>query len=151
MDMASPTKQYEIFLSFEPEALSKASAIESRFIAAGLRVFNPQVMLRAGKKYESSLREALIGSLVVVALPGDPPRLSPQIAVEIGAAMALEKPVFALVEDAEAVASGTLPRGIEILSLNDAAQLAARIRQMGSTTRLTSGKWRRQTAPSVAG
>src|SRR5690349_6653963 len=90
---------YTLFLSHNATDGHVVDAIQERSHAAGLEVYSYRDDVRAGFPLAEKLGNAIRRSDALVAILTKSGAARPAIQQEIGAAIALRKPVFALVED----------------------------------------------------
>ncbi len=93
--MTDKAKTYDVFLSFSLADAGVADLAAQALTKAGLDVFRSDAV-QPGSKLSDAVWQALAESAAVVMIidPDEPPAATP--AVELGAAMAWHKPVFAL-------------------------------------------------------
>ena len=92
--MAKTKKTHDIFLSYPFDLSSKAKAVVGKFEQAGLVVF-AVTEATPDQDILQEMWQALAESWAVVAVV-KPKMMSPNVAVEIGAAAAWQKPVYIL-------------------------------------------------------
>lgn len=94
--MSKIKKTYDVFLSYPSDLASQTKVIVKKFADAGLTAFNFSE-IKPGHNIVEEIWQALAESWAVVALikPGSMP---PNVAVEIGAASAWQKPIYILTE-----------------------------------------------------
>lgn len=89
---------YDVFLSHAIGAVKTASAVRERFEEAGLSVFDVWRSVAAGEPLADNIWEALAESAAVVAVLTPDTGDNPNLAFEVGAARAWQKPVYLLIE-----------------------------------------------------
>ncbi|HUO09883.1 MAG TPA: hypothetical protein VM008_16385 [Phycisphaerae bacterium] len=114
--MSDRKKTYDVFLTSTTNATGLVVKVEAILIAAGLKVFSP-LRVPAGANMWERLREELGASLSVVAVLGEYTHLPPSLAIEIGAALAWNKPTYALLENLAELEPGVLPADVQVLDL----------------------------------
>jgi hypothetical protein len=100
--MSAQTTTYDVFLSYSLTEASTAELVERSLAQAGLDVFNP-VKLEPGAQISDVLWQALAESAALVLIV-DPQRTpGSNVAAELGAAMAWQKPVYVIHADVGSV------------------------------------------------
>jgi hypothetical protein len=105
----------DVFLTGAADAIEQATRVEAAMLQAGLAVFSALRLPPSGEIWDQ-LREELAASLSVVVLLGDRPGLSPNLAIEVGAALAWKKPTYAIVNESALRDSGALPSDMRVFS-----------------------------------
>jgi hypothetical protein len=92
--VASTSHPFDVFVSHSAQGRAAARTVAERLTDAGMSVRLDQDILVPGTNWEGALRKAIVQSdaFVVVVDSGD--AIAPNATFELGAAMALHKPVF---------------------------------------------------------
>jgi hypothetical protein len=104
--IATSSQGFDVFVSHSAEDRDAAEAVARRLGEAGMSVQFDRDLFVPGRKWESALRKALVESDAFVLLVDSSQPVSPNGTFELGAAMALQKPVFVVQTDGQ---SGDLP------------------------------------------
>ncbi|MFA5553678.1 MAG: TIR domain-containing protein [Phycisphaerae bacterium] len=92
--MVQHSKTYDLFLSYSLDVANIAELLKKKLNDAGFSVFEPSEV-QPGQNIVKETWDALAGSWAVVVLL-KPEKISPNVAVEIGAASAWQKPTYIL-------------------------------------------------------
>lgn len=106
-----------LFLSHNTADLNVVAELQRRAAAFGATLYTYEADIRAGTSLPEKLVDAIRRSDGVIAILTRDGVTRPAIQQEIGAAVALKKPVYALIEDGVDVASLTLLQGLEYIRL----------------------------------
>lgn len=96
--MISARTDFDVFLSHSASDAAIADVVDRRLNDAGLRVFSAHG-LKAGTTWPDAIRDALAESSAVVVLLTPASLRSSNLAVELGAALAWNKPIYPLLQD----------------------------------------------------
>jgi len=89
-------KTYDVFLSYSPTERRTADLVELALSEAGLSVFVDRKESLPGEDWQESLWEGMANSEVVVVVASSQPAMVSSQAVEVGAAMAWQKPIHVI-------------------------------------------------------
>ncbi len=114
--MANIDKSYDVFLSYSIRDAAIASEVASACRESGLTVWMDTMESHPGVSYGDALWEALAESraLLMILSPAGP---TSSMAIEIGAARAWNKPIYAIVTDPSSTRLSTVLPGIELFPL----------------------------------
>lgn len=87
---------YDVFISYSHDGQATAKVLGQLLAGAGLKAFETSSLPGAGATVLDSVREALTESDAFVAVLTPTAAASPSVAVELGGAMALQKPIYLL-------------------------------------------------------
>jgi hypothetical protein len=113
--MAVDRKTYDVFVSYATRDASLALDIANACRASGLEAFT-YTEIRAGENFSDALWEALAESraLLTILSPSGP---TPTMAIEIGAARAWNKPIYAVVTDPSSLPIPSALSGIQLYTV----------------------------------
>ena len=89
-------KTYDVFLSYSPTDRRTADLVERALTEAGLSVFVDRRDSVPGEDWQETLWEGLVNSEVVIVVATSQPAMVSSQAVEVGAAMAWQKPIHVI-------------------------------------------------------
>lgn len=110
--------EYTLFLSHNTADMDVVQEVRRRSEASGISIYMFENDAQAGTSIASKLTNAIRASDGLVAVLTKTAAARPAIQQEIGAAVALGKPVFALVEEGVEVAALALLQGLEYIHLD---------------------------------
>jgi len=94
MMVAAHSHPFDVFVSHSAQGRAAARTVADRLSDAGMSVRLDQDILVPGTNWEAPLRKALIESDAFVVIIDSGAAVAPNATFELGAAMALNKPVF---------------------------------------------------------
>src|SRR5947208_1524390 len=98
--MSKRTRASDVFLSYSPRNEMLAAQVKARLADEGLLVVSPRD-LGNGRQLASRFREAIAESQAMVVIVSEPYVLPTNLVIEVGAALAWEKPIFVLASNAD--------------------------------------------------
>lgn len=97
---ATLEKTFDVFLSYSPVDARAAGMVERALTEAGLKVFAERKDTVPGEDWKDDLWEGMANSeVVVVVVARSKPVLTSSQAVEVGAALAWQKPIHIITSD----------------------------------------------------
>jgi nucleoside 2-deoxyribosyltransferase len=109
---------YTLFLSHSATDLDLVGEIRRRSTFAGIRVYAYEDDVQAGRNLAEKLLDAVRDADGLVAVLTRRAVKRPAIQQEVGAALALNKPVFALIEPGVDMGAMALLQGVEYVTLD---------------------------------
>jgi len=109
---------HALFLSHNTTDLSLVTELKRRSEAAGVTVYTYEDDVQAGQNLAQKLMAAIRRSDGLVAVLTKTGMVRPTIQQEIGAAIALGKPVYAIIEEGIEASAMTFLQGIEYIRLD---------------------------------
>lgn len=125
---------HTLFLSHNAADLSLVNELKRRSEAAGVTVYTYEDDVQAGQSLAQKLMAAIRRSDGLVAVLTKTGVARPTIQQEIGAAVALGKPVYAIIEEGVEASTMTFLQGIEYIRLDIARMEEALIALQRSIT-----------------
>jgi len=108
----STTTVSDVFLSYAQSDTAWAAVVQQKLGEAGFKVFTV-AGVPSGDNASDLIWDALTESAALIALVRGPGGMSKSLAVEIGAAMAWQKPVYVLYEVTSLRNCRSTPSGLE--------------------------------------
>jgi hypothetical protein len=122
-------KTYDIFLSHAPQDAALAAEIASACRTNGLEVFTG-IELPPGKDLSDAVWEANAESRVLLTILS-PAGLTPSMSIEVGAARAWNKPIFAVVTDPSSTQIPPALSGIQLYTIGRLQEVIDAARSSG--------------------
>jgi nucleoside 2-deoxyribosyltransferase len=119
---------HSLFLSHNSADMAVVHEVKRRSEAAGVSIYLYEDDVRAGTSLAAKLTEAIRTADGLIAILTKQGATRPAIQQEIGVAVGLGKPVYAMVEDGVDPATLTLLQGLEYIRLDLERNLSTSLR-----------------------
>jgi hypothetical protein len=130
--IASATSTFDVFVSHSAQGRAAAHTVAEFLTSAGMSVRLDQDILVPGEDWEGPLRKALVQSDAFVMIVDSGTSVAPNATFELGAAMALHKPVFVVQTDNVHAAIPEFLKQYATFPLGGIDRLVASIREVSA-------------------